>query len=81
MTLAQILDAGGWEVKQPGDGTLTAIRMAPTGGAFGRQVQTLQLDSGGRYLERVDGWGTVLRDVDLRNYVGRLEQAVRDVLL
>lgn len=72
------LESDGWEVHLS-DGSMRAIRIAETGGAFGATCQTLQIDSGGRWLERVDGWGTVERDVDLRNYTNPAD-AVRDAL-
>lgn len=58
----------------------TYKRTIATGGAFGRTTQIVQIDPTGRWLERVDGWGTVERDVDLRDYAGRAAAAVDHVL-
>ena len=51
-----------------------------TGGLFGRQIKTLQMDKTGRWLERVDGWGNVERDVDLRNFPNDPAGAIAAVL-
>ena len=58
----------------------TYKRIIATGGTFGRATQTVQIDPTGRWLERVDGWGAVQRDVDLRDYAGRASAAVDRVL-
>lgn len=61
------------------DGEDRLSKRVATGGQFGvtRVFVRVVFD---RYLERVDGWGTVERDVDLRNYAGRAADAVADVL-
>ena len=58
----------------------TYKRTIATGGAFGRTTQTARIDPTGRWLERVDGWGNVERDCDLRDYAGRPGDAVDSVL-
>ena len=58
----------------------TYKRHIATGGAIGRTLQTVQIDLSGRWLERVDGWGTIQTEVDLRDYTGRAAAAVDTVL-
>lgn len=58
----------------------TFRRTIATGGAFGSTTQIVQIDPTGRWLERVDGWGNVERDCDLRDYAGRASAAVDHVL-
>ena len=58
----------------------TYKRTIATGGAFGRTTQIVQIDQTGRWLECVDGWGNVKKDVDLRDYAGRASAAVNHVL-
>ena len=48
------------------DGTFR--RAIATGGTFGTGCQLVRLDASGRWLERVDGWGTVEVDTDLRRW-------------
>lgn len=47
---------------------------------YKRTTQTARIDPTGRWLERVDGWGNVERDCDLRDYAGRAASAVDTVL-
>jgi hypothetical protein len=52
-------------------------------GALGTTIlQTITVDKTGRWLSRVDGWGTVLNDVDLRRYnrTGGAPAAIADVM-
>lgn len=46
----------------------------------GRRVVRVRMDDTGRWLERVDGWGKVERDVDLRNFPDQPEAAIAAVL-
>jgi hypothetical protein len=46
----------------------------------GSRIVTLRLDAQGRYLERIDGWGGVEKDVDLRNYANNPKAAIAAVL-
>ena len=67
--VAKTLLEFGWRVETPG----TYAKRIPCfadAGAFsdGTRVVRLRIDDGGRWLERVDGWGHVERDVDLRDY-------------
>jgi hypothetical protein len=39
-----------------------------TNGVFGQSMIILQIDASGRWLEHVDGFGRVEKDVDLRDY-------------
>lgn len=59
----------GW--RNQDDGTYTKrIRCFAEAGTMsdGTRVVRLRLDDNGRWLERIDGWGNVERDVDLRDY-------------
>lgn len=58
----------GFEFARVLDNDAYYSRTVATGGAFGRTVETVRMDSTGRWLERVDGWNAVERDVDLRCY-------------
>jgi len=46
------------------------VGVAPAGafGPDGARKLVLRLDEQGRYLERIDGWGKVEKDVDLREF-------------
>lgn len=68
------LVADGWD-RQPRcfDGDVFHKRIPGFGpkGAFapdGVRFVKLRLDDRGRYLERIDGWGKVEKDVDLREF-------------
>lgn len=43
-------------------------RKVATGGQYGTANQTVRISNDGRWLERVDGWNNVERDLDLRCY-------------
>ena len=45
-------------------------RATATGGTFGTGCLIVRMDDSGRWLERVDGWGTVEIDTDLRRWPG-----------
>lgn len=62
------LVADGWTYKSH-SGAFHFERMQETGGQFGRAKQTLVMDAAGRWLERVDGWGSVECTVDLRDHI------------
>lgn len=71
----QALIADGWELQSfinAGDRCNYQKRIenfAPAGTVSnGARVVTLRIDQTGRWLERVDGWGKVERDVDLRRF-------------
>ena len=67
--VAQALLADGWRIAALSrKGDMSYTRTIATGGAFGRATQTLSIDLTGRWLARLDGWGTVERDVDLRDH-------------
>jgi len=69
----------GWDDRAQDNGDVIFYKRLPTGGAFGEAIVTLRMDHTGRWLERVDGWGTVERDVDLREYISA-EAAIEAVL-
>ena len=46
----------------------------------GTRLVTLEIDSTGRWLSRVDGWGKVIKDVDLRNFPDEPQGAIDEVL-
>lgn len=73
--VAEALKADGWRR----DGLIFKKRQA-TGGAFGVAYTILRMDGTGRWLERVDGWGAVERDVDLRNFPNDPRGAIAAVL-
>lgn len=55
-------------------------KSVPTGGEIGRTTLIVQMDDTGRWLERVDGWGKVEKDVDLRNFANDPKGAISTVL-
>lgn len=67
----------GWDDRDQTDGSTLFYRREETGGQFGETVKTLRLDRSGRWLEQIDGWGNVLREVDLRDCPNRPEDAIR----
>lgn len=76
------LTADGWQEREGGQefskrfaGIAPAGQLVPDGG----RIITLRIDSGGRWLERLDGW-TVARDCDLRRYEGRPRIAIAAVM-
>jgi len=73
--VSALLRADGWAVTG-----WTFKKRAPTGGQFGFQIMTLRIDETGRWFERVDGWGKVERDVDLRNYENDPAGAIKVVI-
>ena len=46
----------------------------------GARIVTLEMDATGRWLSRVDGWGKVEKDADLRNYQNDPRGAIDAVL-
>ena len=46
----------------------------------GERMVTLTIDETGRWFSRVDGWGKVERDVDLRDFVHNPIGAIKAVL-
>ena len=46
----------------------------------GSRVVILTIDGTGRWFSRVDGWGTVINDIDLRNFWGDPAGALKKVL-
>ncbi len=57
------------------------VKEFATGGAFGKAYCRLRFsEPSQRYLERVDGWDHVERDVDLRNYENDPAGAVAAVM-
>lgn len=55
-------------------------KMRETGGAFGLSQATLIMDETGRWLESIDGWNHVIRDVDLRNFANAPKAAIAAAL-
>lgn len=55
-------------------------KTVPTGGQIGRTTLTVQMDDTGRWLERVNGWGKVEKDVDLRDFASDPKGAIAAVL-
>lgn len=68
------LESDGWEKIAP----YIWRKSFKSEGEFGRRGVLIQLDNA-RYLERIDGWGKVEKDVDLRRYEDPGE-AIADVL-
>lgn len=75
--VAAALLAGGWvEDRAPGpEGAVRCFRKLVPGAAEagalvpdGRRVLFVQICERGRWFERVDGWGKVEKDVDLREF-------------
>lgn len=64
------LQDDGWNVTAGGLGYMKRIPGFAEPGALsdGTRMVRLELCSRGRYLARMDGWGNVLRDVDLRDF-------------
>lgn len=46
----------------------------------GSRVVRLSIDECGRWFERLDGWGNVQKDVDLRNFENSPKAAIEAVL-
>lgn len=46
----------------------------------GTRLVTLEIDSTGRWFSRVDGWGKVIKDVDLRNFSNDPQGAIDEIL-
>jgi hypothetical protein len=67
----------GFTVKADG----SFAKIVPTGGEFDRTTLTLRMDDSGRWLERINGWGTVEADADLRNFennpIGAIAKATK----
>lgn len=79
--VAAELTAQGFTARESAAWQIFTGRNGTSGGAFNRPViVTVRIDPTGRWLERVDGWGNVERDVDLRDYAGRAAAAVDHVL-
>lgn len=72
----------GWTVDAEGRRFQKTIDGFEEGGTVsnGRRVVNLFLDEGGRWFERHDGWGKVVRDVDLRQFPNNAPGAIRAVL-
>lgn len=64
--VAQTLVQEGWSRTPWGEYGAIFEKIMPTGGAFGSQRIRLVTDNQCRYLERIDGWGRVERDADMR---------------
>lgn len=68
--VAAALVADGWEAFAGGRFEKVIVGWAEGGGMVpdGRRRVRLVLDGLGRWFERVDGWGKVEKDVDLREF-------------
>jgi hypothetical protein len=79
--VAETLTASQWTALEAGAFTkrLDAYEEAGTVSNGARQV-TLTIDESGRWLARLDGWGKVARDVDLREFPGAPGAAIAAVL-
>lgn len=73
--ISAVLVSQGWTQKER-----TFTKSFATGGAFGSALKTLQICERGRWFERVDGWGAVEKDVDLRDFPNAPEAAIAAVL-
>lgn len=51
-----------------------------TGGAFGKSLVIIRIDQTGRWLDRIDGWGTVEQTCDTRDYPDDPKGAIDAVL-
>jgi len=82
--IAELLENEGWLALSVGAGSAWQCLVAgfADAGQFsdGARVVRLALDERGRYLERLDGWGMVEKDVDLREFEGDPVGAVKAVL-
>lgn len=78
--VAAALIADGWRF----DGATYAKRIegfAPAGfHSDGTRIVRLEIDESGRWLTRRDGWGVVIRDIDLRDYPAAPHAAIAAVL-
>jgi hypothetical protein len=74
--IAAVLVSQGWSL-----GSDSAFRKKfATGGSYGSTTKTLLICEFGRWLERLDGWGVVEKDVDLRDFPDAPEAAIAAVL-
>lgn len=80
----QALLNDGWKGATAANGSFLRKRVknfAPTGTVSnGTRNVTLTIDSTGRWLARIDGWGKTERDIDLRRYPNDPNGAISAVL-
>lgn len=69
----------GWDDREQTNGDTLFYKRLPTGGQFGEAITTLRMDKTGRWFERVNGWGDVESEVDLRDH-SDADAAVKAVL-